>query len=470
MLDNELTVLLGGTPAGTIRTPHPGADPVFEYEAGYIESNATPVSVRAPLTARPVPWRVLGPYLAGLLPENPDTRKLWAEKLHVEQNDMLGMLNEFGWDLPGAIQMTTPGRLEDMLDRSGSLRLQSEQDIADRIRAIRHQEASWTRSDEHWSLAGQQSKFALARGSDGRWYAAEGSAPTTHIFKPGIGQLHHQAMVEHITMRAADRIGLDVADSKLIDFGDQRAIVIQRFDRSRSADGTVRRIHQEDMAQATGTWPTKKYEVDGGPSLTKMAQVLRAHARTEDVDTELRLLADFAIINYVGGAPDGHSKNLSLQLAGDEVTVAPMYDLATEFPYDLKQPDGHRAVAVSVGGRRKHGQVLGRHWDRAARDIGLDPEWMRARVRQIATDYPDTFADELGGLDDAESESVLMRALPRLRKHAQQVLSRLDDAQEAPPSRRHARRPQPRGRTTPKTTGGSFRSYDLNESPPTNLL
>ena len=52
-------------------------------------------------------------------------------------------------------------------------------------------------ADEHWSLAGQQEKFALAQlfARDGRamgWAEAKGSAATTHILKPGIGRLHHQ--------------------------------------------------------------------------------------------------------------------------------------------------------------------------------------------------------------------------------------------------------------------------------------
>ncbi|OHV73011.1 hypothetical protein BCD48_33835 [Pseudofrankia sp. BMG5.36] len=45
-------------------------------------------------------------------------------------------------------------------------------------------------------------------------------------------------------------------------------------------------------------------------------------------------LGDFAAINYVTGAPDGHSKNVSLLLLPNEIKVAPLYDLATGLPYD----------------------------------------------------------------------------------------------------------------------------------------
>jgi serine/threonine-protein kinase HipA len=65
-------------------------------------------------------------------------------------------------------------------------------------------------TQEHWSLGGQQDKFALAL-IDGHWHEARGSAATTHIFKPGISHLSSQAMVEHATMSAARALGVDAA-------------------------------------------------------------------------------------------------------------------------------------------------------------------------------------------------------------------------------------------------------------------
>ena len=65
---------------------------------------------------------------------------------------------------------------------------------------------------EHWSLAGQQEKFALTR-LGGEWHEAKGSAATTHIVKPGIKILPHQALIEHVTMRAAAAVGVSTATS-----------------------------------------------------------------------------------------------------------------------------------------------------------------------------------------------------------------------------------------------------------------
>ena len=60
-------------------------------------------------------------------------------------------------------------------------------------------------------------------------------------------------------MRAASMLGVDIADSQMMGFEDQWAIVVERFDRI--VDGTqIDRLHQEDMCQAIGRMPEKKYE------------------------------------------------------------------------------------------------------------------------------------------------------------------------------------------------------------------
>ena len=58
-------------------------------------------------------------------------------------------------------------------------------EIAQRLAIGRQDDAGWIANNEHWSLDGQQSKFAL-RHMDGRWYSCEGSAATAHILKSGV--------------------------------------------------------------------------------------------------------------------------------------------------------------------------------------------------------------------------------------------------------------------------------------------
>jgi serine/threonine-protein kinase HipA len=52
-------------------------------------------------------------------------------------------------------------------------------------------------------------------------------------------------------------------------------IVVERYDRLRHPEGTVARIHEEDMCQALGQPPTSKYQNEGGPTPEQIITVLR---------------------------------------------------------------------------------------------------------------------------------------------------------------------------------------------------
>ncbi len=68
-------------------------------------------------------------------------------------------------------------------------------------------------------------------------------------------------------MTAARVAGLPSATCSIGRFGAEHTLVVERFDRIVTADGTVIPLHQEDMAQALGVTRLRKYESRGGPRL-----------------------------------------------------------------------------------------------------------------------------------------------------------------------------------------------------------
>ena len=100
----------------------------------------------------------------------------------ISPNNPFALLGVIGLDCPGAVQFVPQGsdacRDERLVAVSGA-------EIARRLAKGRQDGAGWIASNEHWSLGGQQSKFALRR-MDGRWYSCEGSEATTHILKSGM--------------------------------------------------------------------------------------------------------------------------------------------------------------------------------------------------------------------------------------------------------------------------------------------
>src|SRR5205814_1903999 len=116
----------------------------------------------------------------------------------------------------------------------------------------------------------------------------------------------------------------------------ERVIVVERYDRQRTTDGAVARIHQEDLCQALGVMPTAKYQNEGGPTPEDIVALLRhnvspAAAAAESVDRFAGMLA----FNWIIGGTDAHAKNYSVLLHGPQVRLAPAYDVASALVYDM---------------------------------------------------------------------------------------------------------------------------------------
>lgn len=416
-----LAVLLSDQVVGHLERKAPGDNPTFSYTTEYVQTGEVALSARLPIQKGVHPGKRVKPYLFGLLPESEDARAAWSDQLGVDMDDAFGILAAMGWECPGAVQFCREEDLGELRTRDGEHQPVSDTEIADRIRALAGNEPSWTMPGEHWSLGGQQEKFALAK-LDGRWHTAHGSAATTHIVKPGIKQLHHQALIEHVTMEAASAVGVVVAESTFTRFDDQWAIVVDRFDRSLVA-GRVLRTHQEDFAQACGRMPAHKYESRNGPGLADMMRVITRES-TGLFDDRLAL-ADFLIINLVAGAPDGHAKNVSLLRAPGLTRVAPLYDLAAGLAYDARKVE--RAVALSIGGERIASRIRRHQLRKAAEVLGLGPDLLIGRVAVLAEAFPKAFEEVLEGLAGSApgAQEVAERTVPALEDHTRQILDRL---------------------------------------------
>lgn len=327
-----------------------------------------------------------------------------------------------GWDCPGAVQFCAPELLEELAARSTEFVSTDESAIASRLRRFDRSSASWSMPEEHWSLGGQQDKFALAQ-LGGQWLEAHGSSATTHIFKPGVSSLMHQALVEHLTMRAAGFLGINVARTEFLSFEDQWAIVITRFDRHVDSTHTITRIHQEDFAQALGRLPEFKYEAARGPRLQDMSTLI---SRDSMVPVSDRLaLADFALINAVAGAPDGHAKNIALLRLSRGSTVAPLFDLATGLAYESNKVD--RTIALSIGGEREIARIYRKQLEKMANVLHIDNDAVFDRTVGLARDFPTAFhqaATEVSTVPGVQE--VLDATMPRLIAHTEGIISRLE--------------------------------------------
>ncbi len=424
-MSDELLVLLGDRVAGTLARPA-GGRLRFDYDPEYREAEApTPLSLSMPVRIASHPDRVVTPWLWGLLPDNEAVLRRWARELQASASSPFSLLSTpVGEDCAGAVRFVRPDRVEEALGRSGEVTWLAEDDVAERLRELREDSTAWLGEvfTGQFSLAGAQAKTALLL-EGGRWGVPSGSIPTTHILKPGVAGFADQDLDEHLCLDAARRVGLTVSRTRIERFADLSAIVVERYDRLAVGDGLVR-VHQEDLCQALGLPPDRKYQRDGGPTPTRIARLLRDAMPASVAEDAVWRFADALAWNWLIGGTDAHAKNYSLLLAAGQVRLAPLYDVASALPYGT---DEHKLrLAMKVGDSYA---VYPRHdpWPAAAQALGLDAEALHARVRELTEAAPDAF-DAAAGTSEVEAlESDLpARLVDLIAERSRRCLELLD--------------------------------------------
>jgi serine/threonine-protein kinase HipA len=396
-MTDSLLVIVGDAIAGTV-TRAKGGKLEFRYDERYQANEAlTPLSVSMQVENRVHPDHVITPWLWNLLPDNDAVLLRWARQFYVSASSAFSLLSTpVGEDCAGAVRFVQPDNADRALARTGSVTWLTEDDVAERLRELRRDSSNWlgTAFTGQFSLAGAQAKTALLY-QDGRWGVPSGATPTTHILKPAIDGLDEHDLNEHLCLDAARRVGLLTVSTRVQRFGDQSALVVERYDRI-ERDGLVLRVHQEDLCQALAVPPGKKYQSDGGPSVRQIVALMHdVMSATPARDAILRF-TDALIWNWLIGGTDAHAKNYSLLLHGNLVRLAPLYDIASILPYGMHEKKLRLAMKI---GKEYQLNPYRNRWPEAAADLGLHADQVVSRVCELAARAPDAFADAAAAVD-----------------------------------------------------------------------
>ena len=382
----------------------------FVYDDRWRSMDAAyPLSLSIPLMVAEHEHPRIEPWLWGLLPDNEAILARWGQRFHVSPRNAFALLGAVGEDCPGAIQLVRPDRVDDILQADDQqIEWLTEADIAERLHILRQDQAAWrmARDAGQFSLAGAQPKTALL--FDGqRWGVPSGPTPTTHILKPPIDGLDGHAENEHLCLALARALGLPAARSEVRRFGDESAIIVERYDRTR-LPGSIQRLHQEDMCQVLGFPPTKKYQNEGGPGCAELSEAIWTHSGEpgDDAWTFARAI----MLNWIIGGTDAHAKNFSMLIGRQgRGRLAPLYDVASMLPYDA---DSRRLkMATKIGGKYPLDEVLSRHWVRFATEVRLPPAAVIDMGKTIAETLPTVLAKTV---DDARANGLDHPILQRM--------------------------------------------------------
>lgn len=366
----------------------------FDYDPRWQRTRgAFAISLTMPLTVDRHPPDVTEPWIANLLPEEGPLRAL-SHALGVDRGDVISILRIIGGDTAGALSFGAPSVREawryEPLDTFYGMEGQEPGAVLARHFEDLAQRPFLAGEDGvRLSLAGGQEKTALAvvdekgrarlglpRPGD-RLAIPHDGAPSTLIVKPDNPRLQGIVENEAYCLHLAAAVGLPVAQAGTLAAGGRAALAVVRYDRALRPDGSLRRLHQEDLAQANGVFPGQKYErgIPQGPTLAQILQV----GRQLDPRSALGLL-DQVIFNLLVANTDAHAKNYSV-LLDPAPRLAPLYDVSSVLPW----AHVNQYAAQNIGGRkRRPGDLHPRHWEGIAAEAGFNPRATRLRVEQLA--------------------------------------------------------------------------------------
>ncbi|SEB98832.1 serine/threonine-protein kinase HipA [Paramicrobacterium humi] len=400
---SALDVYLYGRRVATITRR--GGNLRLRYLPCYVESaQPVPISVQLPVVANVAPAETTRRFMENLLPDRPDVKSRWAREAKLTSDSAFDLLSVYGADVAGALEFYPAG----VGPRSeAEYSLVTDKMVAARVRQIRADDSDWLERrpvEEGFSLGGAQGKFALAR-REGRWFEPTGQHPSTHIFKPGVHTLDGSDVTEHITLQVARKLGLIVADTEIGVFDGEHVLIVKRFDRV-FVDGRSIRLHQEDLAQATGTSYLNKYERDGGPSYQDIFAVFDRDLAPTAARVAKQRFAECLVFSWIIGHNDGHSKNYSLTHAHDQSYLSPFYDLNSALPFEL--PDVVRAknyraydavkLAFAIDGASTIGEVGPDSLRTLERDAEVPSGHLDDFALHIATNLQAALANTIGML------------------------------------------------------------------------
>jgi serine/threonine-protein kinase HipA len=368
----------------------------------------TPVlSLSLPVRPQRYTQGTVRPFLDGLLPEG-DARKAIARDVHVAERDTYGLIRALGRDCAGAIVIQPEGDPPPPTPTTTSAEPLSDSELEALVRDLRSAPLG-AGGRVRVSLAGVQEKLVLTRMTDGSWGRPVDGTPSTHILKPEIASFPDTAENEALCMRIARHLGLSVAAIDTTEIAGRKLIIVERYDRRVATDGTVERIHQEDLCQATGVPPESKYQEDGGPSLRRIADILAAVAAPGSLERLLQAVT----VNCLVGNGDAHAKNFSLlHHPTGALTLAPLYDLmCTQWYGDdrlaMYVDDVHRTDRVTTDRIVNEATRWGMARDRAATIVNELVDAAPAAI-SAALDETSGVPDEL--ISTIEGQLVQLRS------------------------------------------------------------
>ena len=399
-LRRVLDVYVGSSKVGRY-SREPGGAAAFRYDPDWLSSDkAFPISASMPLSDRAWSGEAAASYFDGLLPDERTVREKIAAHEQADSAGIFDLLAVLGRDCVGALRFVPEG-LDPGDPTNMEYRPVSDDEIAARVASLETTPLGVHVEDDDFriSIAGVQEKTAFLR-VDSQWQLPLGPTPTSHIFKPAMREglsgadFSDTPWNEWLCLELCRTLGLESAKAEVLTFNDEPVIAIERFDRV-WREGVIYRLPQEDMCQALGVAPARKYQGDGGPGIVDVLEFLNG-AITPYEDRMAFMKAQ--VVFWLLAAIDGHAKNFSIFLSPDGWRLTPVYDVMSAAPWP-QFPDHKIRLAMALGNKNHYRlkQIQLRHFYQTGQ---------KARLRE--QDMESIFSGLITRMDDAIEQTAAL--------------------------------------------------------------
>lgn len=348
-----LNVFLNGANVGLLKKDSSGQIS-FKYTEEWIQLGFA-ISQSLPIQEQDYKGEIVSRYFDNLLPDNDEIKKLVARKFGAESTRPFDLLEVVGRDCVGALTFIAEGGGEPPIFEMNYSKLTTKK-IAHKIRGLGSVTPLGMEGDDfRLSIAGAQEKTALLKVGI-NWCEPHGQTPTTHIIKTPIGALGMDINFddsvdnEWASLFIMQKFGLNTCKAAIEKFEDQRVLVVERFDRrwlNEDGKDVILRIPQEDMCQALGVSPHKKYQNEGGPGVIAISKFLAGSQVASDRFEFFKGIMIFDLLF----STDGHAKNFSIFMNKSGFKMTPFYDVMSGYFLHAREKRAIQKLrlAMSVG-------------------------------------------------------------------------------------------------------------------------
>lgn len=421
-----LNVFLNGARVGHLKKDSSGQIS-FQYVEEWIKEGFA-ISQSLPIQEQEYKGEIVSRYFDNLLPDNDEIKKLVAQKFGAESTRPFDILEVVGKDCVGALTFLPEESEEPPIFEMNYSKL-STKAIANKIRGLGSVSPLGMEEDDfRLSIAGAQEKTALLKVGK-NWCVPHGQTPTTHIIKTPIGALGMDINFddcvdnEWASLFILEKFGLKTCKATIERFDDERVLVVERFDRRWLKDNgkdVILRIPQEDMCQALGVSPYKKYQNEGGPGIVAISKFLASSLEASDRFDFLKGIIIFDLLF----ATDGHAKNFSIFMNQKGFRMTPFYDVKSGYFLHAREKRALQKLRLAMGiGNSNHynfDKILKRHYLETASKCLISKDDVERIFGEVRNSF-DNFNYEARELDKDLNVSTLDLIVEGMSKRAKRV-------------------------------------------------